>query len=294
MRSTPLANPEARARSSESWVIEPRGEGLLFRLRELWQYRYLVAYFGLRNVTTMFRGTALRPLWLLLRISGPVGLSAVIFGGVLGVASDGLPYFLFFLAGVATWTVFETGTMFVTRSLERNRRLLTKVYFPRLILPAAGLSPALLELGVLLLVLLSTLLYFWWADGRWYARLDAGLLVAAGAVLMALVFAFGLGLWTSVLQARYRDVRFTLRYGMRFWFYFTPVIYPLSNIPPQWRWVAFINPMTPVVDCFKWGLLGVGTPNPAGIAMGAALIVGTLVTGLMFFLNTEAAAVDQL
>ena len=285
---------EARAASAETWVIEPRAEGLVYRLRELWRYRYLVWYFVSQSIFSMFKGTKLRFLWILLRVAGPIGLTAVVFGGVLKAPSDGLPYFLFFLAGMTTWTVFERGAMFVTRSLERNRKLLKKVYFPRLSLPLAGLSPALMELGFLMIALIGTIGYHLYTEGRWYLRRDAGLTVAAIAVLAAFLFAFALGLWTSVLQARWRDVRYTMRYGMRFWFYFTPVIYPLSHIPEKWRWIAYINPMTPVVECFKWGLVGAGEPSIAGVAAGVVMIGLTLVTGLWFFLSAEAAAVDKL
>jgi lipopolysaccharide transport system permease protein len=281
-------------REESVWVIEPRGEGILWRLREVFRYRYLIGFFGLRTVSQMFRGTALRPLWLLMRVTGPIGLSAVVFGAVLKVPSEGLPYFLFFLAGMAPWTVFEMGAIFVTRSIERNRRLITKVYFPRLILPIASLSFAVLELVVILLALAATLGYHMWVDGVWYARTDPGLLFAALAILGSLVFALAFGLWTSVLQARYRDVRYTLRYGMRFWFYFTPVIYPLSQIPEKWRWLAYLNPMTPIVEGFKWGVFGIGSPSVVALAMGGTLIVATLVGGLWFFLTAEANAVDKL
>lgn len=289
-----MSSAQARAASAETWVIEPRGEGIVYRLRELWRYRYLVWYFASQSIFSMFKGTKLRFVWLLLRVSGPIGLSAVVFGGVLQVASDGVPYFLFFASGMTTWTVFERGAMFVTRSLERNRKLLTKVYFPRLILPVAGLTPAVMELVLVSIAVTITLGYHLWTDGRWYARRDLGLLATVVSVGAAMLFAFSLGLWTSVLQARYRDVRYTMRYGMRFWFYFTPVIYPLSRIPEQWRWVAFINPMTPVVEGFKWGLLGIGEPSVPGILVGVTMIGLTLVSGLWFFLSAEAAAVDKL
>jgi len=280
--------------ATEEWSIEPLGHGWSWRLRELWRYRYLFPYFATRMVTGMFRNTKLRPLWLTLRVLGPIGLGAAVFGGVLDVASDGLPYFLFYLGGYTTWAVFESGVMFTTRVLERNKSLITKVYFPRLILPITGLAPAFLELAVLLVAIVGTLAYYAWVEKHWYGRSDLGLVAAALAVGMALFFALGVGLWTSVMQARYRDVRYTLRYVMRFWLYFTPVIYPLSQIPEQWRWLAYINPMTPVVGIFKWGLLGIGQPSASGLAFGGLLLLTTFISGLWYFTATESASVDKI
>lgn len=280
--------------SAEEWSIEPLGHGWSWRMRELWRYRYLFPYFAIRMMTGMFRNTKLRPLWLTLRVAGPIGMGAAVFGGVLNVASDGLPYFLFYLGGHTTWAVFESGVMFTTRVLERNKSLITKVYFPRLILPITGLAPALLELAVLSVTMVCTLSYYAVVQKHWYARSDLGLVAAAVAVVMALFLALGVGLWTSVMQARYRDVRYTLRYVMRFWLYFTPVIYPLSQIPEKWRWLAYLNPMTPVVEIFKWGLLGIGQPSARGLAFGGCLLVATFISGLWYFTATESASVDKI
>lgn len=292
-----MSNPDLaleQPSGAAPWLIEPRGQGWMWRIREIWRYRYLFNYFAVRTVATMFRGTKLRPLWLTMRVAGPIGLGAAVFGGVLDVPSEGLPYFLFFLAGTAPWAIFETGLMWVTRSLERNKGLVTKVYFPRLILPAAALSPAVLELAVILLALVGTLGYYLWVDHRWYARHDLGLAFAVMAIGLSFFFALSVGLWTSVMQARYRDVRYTLRYFMRFWFYFTPVIYPLSHIPEKWRWLAYLNPMTPVVEIFKWGLLGIGQPSVLGLAAGGMLLLATFAGGLWFFTSTESTAVDKM
>jgi lipopolysaccharide transport system permease protein len=276
------------------WVIEPRQHGILDRARELWAYRYLWWYFASNTIRDMYRKSALGWFWLLMRIAGPIGLSSIIFGGVLNVPSEGTPYFLFFLCGMTTWILFERSLLVVTRSLEQNRKLITKVYFPRLILPVAAIAPALLYLAVLFVVMIGALAYYHQRDGRWYITVQPGLLVSAGAVVLSLVFAVAVGLWTSVLQARYRDIRYGLRYFMPFWFYFTPIIYPLSHIPQQWHWVVAINPMAPIVETFKWGALGQGTVNPSGLATSVALIVLTMLSGMWFFNREEAASIDKL
>jgi lipopolysaccharide transport system permease protein len=290
----PSASDASYPSTSDMWVVEPRRYGLLDRLRELWRYRYLWWYFAGTTLTSQYRRSALGWFWMLMRVAGPIGLSSVVFGGVLKVPSGNTPYFLFFLCGIATWMLFERSLIFVTRSLEQNRRIITKVYFPRLILPVAAVSPALLYLAILLVVMIAATLYYFRRDGVWYITLQPGLLMSAGAIVVSLVFAIAVGLWTSVLQARYRDIRYGLRYTLPFGLYFTPIIYPLSHIPEQWRWVAMINPMAPIVEAFKWGTLGEGTFTPVSLAMSLSLVALTLISGLWFFTREEAASVDKL
>jgi lipopolysaccharide transport system permease protein len=294
MSSAPDGTFGSASTTADLWLIEPRQHGALERVRELWQYRYLWWYFAAETITSQFKRSKLGWLWLLLRVAGPVGLNSVIFGGVLGVSSGGVPYFLFFLCGTTTWVLFERSLLFVTRSLEENRRLVTKVYFPRLILPLAAVAPGLLYLVILLMVIVGTVLYFHRQHGVWYVTLRPELLVSVAAIAVSLIFTVAVGLWTSVLQARYRDIRYGLRYVMPFWFYFTPIIYPVSTLPENLRWVVAINPMAPVVEAFKWGTLGAGHLTVASIVTSLSLITVTLITGVWFFSREEAASIDKL
>jgi lipopolysaccharide transport system permease protein len=294
MSSAPEAVMPAATIARDEWLIEPRQDGVVERVRELWRYRYLWWYFAADTLMSQFKRSKLGWLWLLGRVAGPVGLNAVIFGGVLGVESGGPPYFLFFLCGTTTWVLFERSLFFVTRSLERNRKLVTKVYFPRLILPLAAVAPGLLYLIILLLVTIGTAIYYFRQEGTWYITLRPELLASVAAILLSLVFTVAVGLWTSVLQARYRDVRYGLRYVMPFWMYFTPIIYPATIIPERWRWLVAINPMAPVVELYKWGTLGQGHVTAAGITTALAVIALTMVSGIWFFSREEAASIDKL
>lgn len=289
---------EAFAAQPDLWVIEPRQHGAFARLRELWSYRYLWWYFASATVTALYRRSALGWLWLLMRVVAPIGLNAIVFGDMLDqaqkVGDDGPPYFLFFLCGTVTWTLFERSLFFITRSVERNRRLVARVYFPRLILPVAAVAPGLVYLAVLLIVLVGTVVFFHQRDGIWYVSVTPRLLVSLGAIAVSLLFAIAVGLWTSVLQARYRDIRYALRYITPFWFLLTPVIYPLSTISEKYRWLVAINPMAPIVEAFKWGTLGQGAFPQVPAAMSLALVVITMLTGLWFFNREEAASVDKL
>jgi lipopolysaccharide transport system permease protein len=287
---------DAFAAEPGMWVIEPRQHGSFAKIRELWSYRYLWWYFGSATVKSLYRGSLLGWLWLLMRVTAPVGLNALVFGDMLDQAQkvDNLPYFLFFLCGTIAWTVFERSLFYITRSVERNKRLVTRVYFPRLILPVSSIAPGLVYLVVLLVVFAITVVVFHQRDGHWYVTMSPRLLVAVAAIVCSLFFAVAVGLWTSVLQARYRDMRYALRYITPFWFVLTPVAYPLAEAPKKYAWLVALNPMASVVEAFKWGTLGDGVLAPVPTTISLVLIVLTMVIGLWFFNRQETASVDKL
>lgn len=278
------------------WVIEPRQHGTFARLRELWSYRYLWWFFASAAVTSLYRRSMLGWLWLLIRVVAPVGLNALVFGDMLNQAQkvERVPYFLFFLCGMMAWTVFERSLFFVTLSIERNRRLVSRVYFPRLILPVSAVAPALLYLAILLVVLVITVVAFHQRTGVWYVAPTPGWFVSVGAVVASLFFAVAIGLWTSVLQARFRDVRFALRYVTPFWFLLTPVVYPMSEVPGRYAWIVALNPMAPIVEAFRWGTLGGSVFPTTAAATSLVLIVVVMATGLWYFNREEATSVDKL
>lgn len=287
---------DAFAADPALWVIEPRQHSTFARVREVWSYRYLWWYFASALVKSLYRGSMLGWLWLLIRVVAPIGLNALVFGDMLDQASkvDQVPYFLFFLCGTVSWTVFERSLFYITRSVERNRRLVTRVYFPRLILPVSSMAPGLVYLAVLLLVLAITVVVFHQREGIWYVTFSPRLLVAAASVVVGLFFAIAVGLWTSVLQARYRDVRYALRYITPFWFLMTPVVYPMSTLSSKYSWLVAINPMAPIVEAFKWGTLGHGVFAQGPVTISLSLVVITMLTGLWFFNREETASVDKL
>lgn len=290
----PTAQAPPRQARQSKWVIEPQRTGLLNRAVELWHYRRLLWFFGSGSVRDLYEGTVLGWLWLLIRPAAPLVVWTVVFGRLLQVPSDGLPYFLFFVAGSAIWIVFERSLLWTTKSLAQGRSLITKVYFPRLILPVAAVAPAIVYFSIYMVFLVGAILYYGLHDGRWYIVIGPQLLLAPIAALMSPVFAIAVGLWTSVWQVRARDVQFTLRYFMQFWLYLTPVIYPLSSMPEHLRWIAYLNPMSAVVETFKWSILGVGGPTFRGAALSLVLIAAILGGGVWYFDRSEAASVDRI
>lgn len=286
--------PEPRASASAEWVIEPRRAGIWARVREAWRYRHLIRFFGRRTLEKTYRRTVLGWLWILIRPLVTVSVSATVFHGIVGIETGKTPYFLFFLVGMTCWGLFENALTWTTRSLELNRRLLKKQYVPRLVLPIACLAPALAELCINLVLIVLTALYFRVSAGTTYLALGLSTGFALLAIVLCCALALALGLWTSVMAAKARDVRFLLPYVLQPWFFVTPVIYPLTSVPERWRWVAELNPLTTIVELFKRGLLGEGAASPVHVA-GLVGAVGVLMLlGLAFFDRTESATVEGI
>jgi lipopolysaccharide transport system permease protein len=287
--------PAARLAADEAWVIEPRGAGLVARLREVWRSRHLVHYFALRALHQTYKFTYLGWPWLLIRPLLPALIGTLVFHEVAGIDSGETPYLLFFAVGNAPWMLFEDGLTRATRGLQMNRALLRKLYFPRIILPAATMAPGVVDFLVHLLLISGLSLFFFLASGVWPVVLGPNLVLLPGSILLTLLFALGLGFFTSVIGAEKRDVRYALPYLFRFWFFLTPIVYPLSAVPADWRWLAALNPMTTVVELFKRSLLPAASPLAWTSIASTCLIVGlTFLAGLWFFARTEAASVDQL
>jgi len=228
---------EQSGASQYKWVIEPVGEGFVARVKEFWRYRRILWFLSVQQIKGSYQGYSLGIGWLFLRPLLPILISTFIFGNLLNVPSDGLPYFLFFLAGQASWHVFERSLLMVTRSLYQGQGMLKKVYFPRIMAPISSMAISVVWFGTFTGLLILAAFYYLFKDGVWYLRLGPQLLIAPLCVVASLVLSLGIGLFTSVLQLRFREMRYTLRYFTRFWSYLTPVIYPMSLVPPEHRWM---------------------------------------------------------
>jgi lipopolysaccharide transport system permease protein len=276
------------------WTIEPRSGGAVARLREVWTYRRLLRFFATRAVTKLYRNTILGKSWLLLRPLVPLFVRAIVFGGLLNVGSNNIPYFLFLVIGTTCWDLFAGSLTWATRSLEQNRGLIGKVYVPRVILPVAMTAPAFINLFIHLGVAACTAGYFYVTHGTPYVVLSPQLLWALGGLLLAVTLALGIGFFTSVLATIGRDVRFTLAFVLDFWYFLTPVLYPVSAVPAEYRWALYLNPMAAAVEMFKFGLLGVGHVEPALVGSATAVTLAVLGAGLWYFTRAESDAVDRV
>lgn len=275
------------------WEVSPRYPGAMATMAEAWQHRSLLRFVGDRALRKRYRRTVLGWLWLFINPLFPVALRAVIFGGLLGVGSDGLPYFLFLLAGTVIWEVFGVGLMWGTRALEMNRDLSGQVYHPRALLPVGNMTPSLLELGLKVGVFALALVYFTVRDGRVYLRGDWALLLAVAALALALLFALALSFFTSIWGENTRDMRFALGGIMSGWYLLTPVLYPLSQVPAEYRGWMLLNPLAIIVETFKWALFGVGEFYAAAFAATTVGVLLLLFGGLVYFTRREARVIAE-
>ena len=272
-------------------VIEPsRGVGSL-RLGEVWAYRELLYFLVWRDVKVRYKQTVLGAAWAVLQPLATAVVFTIFFGRLAGIGSDGLPYPLFSYAGLMVWTFFAQGLQQSTASLVGASHLITKVYFPRLVIPLAAVLSGLLDLAVAFPVLLVMMVHY---------RVTPGVAVLAFpvVVLLALATALGAGLWLSALYVEYRDVRHVVTFMVQIWLFVTPVIYPASTVAPHLArlglpgWLVGVNPMAGVVEGARWAMLG--TPRPqAGLLAASALVAAALcVSGALYFRRVERGFAD--
>jgi lipopolysaccharide transport system permease protein len=268
-------------------VIQPSRGWSSLGLRDLWEYRELLYFTILREIQSRYRQTALGYTWMFLRPILNVLVVSLVFGYIVNVPSDGLPYPLFSMAAFLPWGYFSQAAQRASYSLVENRNLISKVYFPRLINPLAATLSGLVDFGASFLVFMVTLLLYR-MPLRWEMLWLPLLLLAAVA------FALAVGLWLATLSVKYRDVNFGVAFFLTVLMYLSPVIYPLSAVPAAIKPLYLLNPMTGVIQGFRWALLGSGEPPGGLFSLSSILIVVLLVSGAYIFRRTERTIVDVI
>jgi lipopolysaccharide transport system permease protein len=278
---------------SAQWEATPRYPGPLATIGEVWRYRRLLGFVGDRALRKIYRRTVLGWLWVFINPLFPIALRAVVFGALLGVGSDGIPYFLFLLAGTVVWEAFAASLMWGTRSLEMHGDLSDQIYHPRALLPFGNMTPALLDVGLKIGVLVLAVLFYSIRDDRFYVRTDAALLWAFAALVLALFLALAISFFTSIWGQATRDMRFALNQLLSVWYLLTPVLYPLSQVPEAHRGWMLLNPLAIIVETFKWGLFGVGQFYPDAFGATALAVTAVFLAGLIYFSRSEARTIAQ-
>ncbi len=275
--SDPAAAPVVTIRPPKGWAP--------LDLREFAGAHELLYFLVVRNLKLRYKQTALGAAWALLQPLLTMAVFTVVFGRLARVGSDGLPYPVFALAALVPWTYFATALGQSANSLVDQERLLTKVYFPRLLLPLAAVIAGLVDLAIAFVLLLLAL--------AWYGMLPSVRLLAAPALaLLAAASALAPGVWLAALNVRYRDVRYAIPFLVQIWLFVTPVVYSSSLIPDRWRPLYSLNPMAGVVDGFRW-MIAPGAPGVGlRLAASAAAVVVLLVGGLYVFRRVERSFAD--
>jgi lipopolysaccharide transport system permease protein len=285
---TSTANPEVLPQTIVTTVIEPGRGWAPVKLTELWEYREVLYFLVWRDIKVRYRQTLIGAAWAIIQPVMTMVVFTIFFGRLARMPSDGLPYPLFAFAALVPWTFFANGLTQGANSLVASGSLITKVYFPRLLVPTARVLGGLLDLALSFLVLLGMV---WW-----YGALHRplALLWLPGLVLLAITTAVGVSLWLSALNVRYRDIQHVLPFLAQLWLFATPIAYPSSLLAERWRTLYALNPMVGVVEGFRWALLGSGSaPGPVlGASALAALVL--LVTGAFFFRRAERTFADVI
>lgn len=266
-------------------TIQPtKGWGRL-GLRDIWEYRDLLYFLLWRDVKGRYKQMALGPLWIVLHPLLNMAIFTVIFGMVAKLPTDGAPYPVFAYTALLPWTFFSSAVMGAANSLLSHRHLITKVYFPRLIVPIVSVFSGLIDFAISFCILLGMMVWFGYMPGWQIITLPLFLLLAA-------MTALAVGLWSATWIVHYHDVAEVLGYLLRGWMYATPVVYAVSMIPERWRGVYRLNPMTNVIEGFRWALLKTGTPPDGFFWLSVLLVAPLLISGAYYFRRTERTIVD--
>jgi lipopolysaccharide transport system permease protein len=266
-----------RIRPSRGWVS--------LRLRELWEYRELLYFLTWRDIKIRYKQTALGAAWAVLQPLLTMLIFSLFFGRLAKVPSDGLPYTLFALTALVPWMFFANGLAQSSNSLVGSANLISKVYFPRLAIPASTVLAGLIDLALGLVLLAGAM--------AWYGVVpNARAIWLLPLLLLALATALGAGLWLSALNVRFRDVRYVVPFLTQIWMFATPIAYPSSLLPEPWRMLFGLNPMTGVVEGMRWALFNTDSAPGLVVAVSAAAALALLVSGAMVFRQMEKTFAD--
>jgi len=268
-------------------IIEPSRSWLSLDLGDLIRYRELLFFLTWRDIKVRYKQTALGATWAILQPLLTMLLFSVIFGVFAGLPSQGIPYPIFTYTALLPWQIFAYALNQSSSSLVTDKNLITKVYFPRLVIPLSSVMSALFDFAIAFPLWLVLMLLF-------NIPLSWRILTLPLFVFYALTTAMAVGLWLSALNVQYRDVRYTLPFLTQFWMYATPIAYSTAIVPERWRWLFSLNPMTGVVEGFRWALLG--TPNPLGPSffVSVAVVVFIFISGLLYFKRMEDSFADLI
>ncbi len=278
------SNPE-RVRITPRIVIQPSKGLFPLDLGSVWHYRELLYFLVLRDVQVRYKQTVIGAGWAILQPLMTMVIFTVIFGNFAKIPSDGLPYPVFAYTALLPWTYFAQALGRGGTSLVGNANLITKVYFPRLIIPISSVLAPAVDFLLSFLILLGLMV--------WYGVVPTwGVLALPLFLFFAIMLALAIGLWLAPLNVKYRDVGHTIPFLIQFWMYASPVAYPVSLVPEQWRLLYSLNPMAGIIEGFRWALLGTASPDFMVMAVSAVIVVALLLGGIVYFKRMERTFAD--
>ena len=274
------------------WTMEIRSRSGWFDINipEIWQYRDLIALFVQRDFIAYYKQTVLGPLWFLLQPLLTTVVFTLVFSSIAHLSTDGFPPFLFYLSGTIAWTYFATCMTKTSNTFMANAGIFGKVYFPRLVVPISVVISNLISFAIQFGLFLIFLLWFYLNGSP--VRPNLWILLTPLLLVQMAALGLGFGILISSLTTKYRDLSLALGFGVQLWMYTTPVVYPLSQIPAQWQWLFALNPMTAIVETFRYAYLGSGAIQPwmLGVSLCTTLLV--VIAGIVLFSRVEKNFMD--
>jgi len=277
-----LAEPE-----SVQWRIAPPQGWFELNLREMWDSRELLYFFIWRDLKVRYKQTAIGVAWVVIQPLLAMLVFTLFFGRLAKMPSEGLPYPVFYYTALLPWLYFATALTNATNTIVEHQRVITKVYFPRMILPLSAVLSGLVDFGIGFILLIGMMLYYH------QVPTVAALLVPL-FLLLTIATALAMGLWLSAVNAIYRDVRYVVPFLVQFWLFASPVAYPSTLVPVRWRWLYGLNPMAGVIEGFRWALTGHGHPPGALVLVSAGTVLVLLVGGVVYFQKMEGTIADMV
>jgi lipopolysaccharide transport system permease protein len=268
-------------------ILQPSRGFARLRLKELWDYRELAYFLAWRDIKVRYKQTAIGVVWAILQPLTMMLVFTLFFGKLAKIPSDGLPYPLFAYAGLLPWQVFSRSLSESANSLVTEQRLITRVYFPRLLVPLSSVMAALVDFAIASVLLVGMMLA--------YGIMPSLVIVWLPLfIVLMMATALGIGFWLSALNLEYRDVRYVLPFLTQLWLFLTPVVYPTSLVPEQWQPLYSLNPMVGVIEGFRWALFGVGDGPSSTLVVSSLMALTLLASGMLFFHWRERTFADVL
>ncbi|MBI4445099.1 MAG: ABC transporter permease [Acidobacteria bacterium] len=266
-------------------LIRPSSRWSRHDLQEMWEHRELLYFFVWRDLKIRYKRTVIGAGWAVIQPFFAMVVFSVFFGALAKMPSEGVPYPLFSFAGLLPWMYFANALAGATTAAVQNERIISKVHFPKLFLPAAPVTAGLVDLGVSFLVFMGMMIYYG-------APLRMSMLALPLFVLLAALTAFSCGIWLCALNVLFQDVRYAVPFLIQFWLFASPVAYPSSLVPEKWRMLYGLNPMAGVLEGFRWALLGAGQPPGSMVFLSILMVLVVLGSGLLYFRHVEDIFAD--
>ena len=289
---TQTQNTETSNYEDWSMIIRPKRHWLDIDLKELWRYRDLIMLFVRRDFVSKYKQTILGPLWFIIQPLLTTLMFTVVFGSIAKISTDGLPPMLFYMAGITAWNYFSQGLTATSSTFINNANLFGKVYFPRLTMPISVIISNIIQFGIQFAFLLVFMLIYWISGAKFSPDIYI-LLIPVLLILMA-GLGLGFGIIISSLTVKYRDLTYLVAFGVQLWMYATPIVYPMSALSGKYQTLMLINPLTSIVETFRFAMLGAGSFNLLNLFYSFGFMIVTLIIGVLLFNKTEQSFMDTV